>query len=73
MQDFLDESAALERANRENFLSEDVLERFRAFNQKCSGMVVKLAKKKNIWKHDKFRISRKVKIAESYNDLLSHS
>ena len=68
----MDEAKKLEKSSRENFLSKDVLEKFRTFNLRCSRLVMKLTKKKKIWKHDKFRISRKVKIAESYNDLLTH-
>ena len=59
-----------DKRNYDNFLNESELEKFRSHSKKVSLFLKKLGKRR-IWKPDRFVSSRRVKIAESYDQLIS--
>lgn len=58
-----------EKRNYDNFLNNNELEKFRSHSKTVSLFLKKLGRRQ-IWKPNRFQPSRKVKIAESYDQLI---
>jgi hypothetical protein len=59
-----------EKQDYDNFLKGSELKKLKEFNVKSTLFLKKLGLRK-LWMPDKYRISRKVKIAESFNELVA--